>query len=163
MSILRILDAIKTYKSIKKGSPGMNFQNFTKRIISVNETENFENPKKEYRQKQRFSAVDGKMQKTSIMKTKSSQTNDERFYLSNGIISLPIVHPYLSKLTQYKEEKGEKVEKHFLEEKNYLLRMEKEAFLSNERLSLYQQILSQDFTCYYWIKVLTKNMLIVKI
>ena len=36
----------------------------------------------------------------------------------------------------YKEEKGEKIEKYFLYEKNDLLRMEKEAFLSNERLSL---------------------------
>lgn len=100
MSILRILDAIKTYKSIKKGSPGMNFQNFTKRIISVNETENFENPKKEYQEQQRFSVVGGKMQKASIMKTKFSQTNGKRFYSPNGLKSLPIRRPYLHKLTQ---------------------------------------------------------------
>ena len=45
---------------------------------------------------------------------------------------------------QYKGEKGEKLEKQFLHEKNNLLPMKKEAYLSNDRLNLYQQILSQN-------------------
>ena len=90
------------------------------------------------------------MQKASIMKAKFSQTNNKRFSSPNAITSLPIGHPSLNKLTQYKEEKGEKIEKHFLDEKNNLLRMENKAFLSNERLSIYQQILSQNFKYYFF-------------
>ena len=96
----------KKHKDVKKGSPGMNFENFTKRIASVAEIENFDNPKNEYQQQQRFSIVGGEMQNISIMKTKLSQANDKRFYSLNGITSLPIGHPYLRELTKYKEEKG---------------------------------------------------------
>ena len=78
----------------------MNFENFVKRIVSVNEIENFENSENEYQEQQRFSVVGGKMQKASIMKTKFSQTNGKRFYSPNRLKSLPIGHPYLRKLTQ---------------------------------------------------------------
>ena len=77
----------------------MNFENFIKRIVFVNEIENFENAKNEYQERQRFSVFGGKKQKTSIMKTKFSQKNDKRFYSPNGITSLPIGHPPLNKIT----------------------------------------------------------------
>ena len=88
------------------------------------------------------------MQKTQVLKIKFSQTSDKRFYLPNGITSLPIGHPYLNELTKYKEEKGKRIENYFLYEKNILLHMEKKVFSLNKRLCFYQQLLSQNFRYY---------------
>ena len=41
----------------------MNFETFGKRIVSVNEIQNFEKPRNENQELQRFSFVGGKMQK----------------------------------------------------------------------------------------------------
>ena len=49
--------------------------------------------------------------------------------------------PYLKELNEYKEQKGQKTEKYFWQEKNKLLAMENKAQLMNERLSVYRQIL----------------------
>ena len=53
----------KKHKGIRIGAPGMNFENFGKRIVSVNEIQNFEKPRNENQEPQRFSFVGGKMQK----------------------------------------------------------------------------------------------------
>ena len=106
----------KLARSIK-GTPGMNFENFAKRITTANQIENFDNPKNKYCEQQRCSIQGREMTKTAVMKTKFSQTNDKRFYFLNGITSLPVSHPLLKDLTDYKEQKDEKIEKYFLEEK----------------------------------------------
>ena len=59
----------KKHKGTKQGSPSINFDNFAKRILSVNKIKNFENPKYQYHDQQRFSVIRGKMQKNSILKT----------------------------------------------------------------------------------------------
>ena len=107
----------KKHKGIRKCAPGMSFENFAKRIVPVNKIE-----------QQRFSVGGDEMQKTSITKTKFLQTNNKRFYSPNGKTYLPIRYLPLNKLTQYKEEKGEKIEKNTLNEKNNILQMEKETF-----------------------------------
>ena len=61
------------------------------------------------------------------------KTVTKRFYFSDGITSLPLSHPYLKDLNDYKEEKGQRIEKY------KLLAMESKA---HERLSIYRQILS---------------------
>ena len=82
MSILRISDVIKKNKAKKKSSPGISFENFAKRILSVNEIENFENPKSKYQEQQRFSVVGGEIQKTYKQTIK-------------GSICLMESHPYI--------------------------------------------------------------------
>lgn len=67
----------KKHKGIRKGAPIMNCENFVKRVVPVNETEDLGNPKKEYQEQQTLSV-------------KFSQTNDKRFYSPNGMISLLI-------------------------------------------------------------------------
>lgn len=64
------------------------------------------------------------------------KTVTKRFYFSDGITSLPLSHTYLKDLNDYKEEKGQRIEKY------KLLAMESKAQLTNERLSIYRQILS---------------------
>ena len=85
------------------------------------------------------------MKKSVVTKTTFSQKNDKRFYSLNGITSLPMGHPYLKDPTVYKENKCEKIEKYFIQEKENLKRLEIEAFSKNDKLNLYNQKLSQIF------------------
>ena len=45
----------------------------------------------------------GEMQKKTSLKTKFSQFNNKRIYFSDGITSLPISHPVLKELAEYKK------------------------------------------------------------
>ena len=63
----------------------MNFENFAARITDPNQIDNFEAPINEYKEQQRFKIIGGEMQKTTVMKTKCSQTNGKRYYYLNGI------------------------------------------------------------------------------
>ena len=76
------------------------------------------------------------MQKSVVTKPKFSQTNDKRFYNLNGVALLLMGHPYLKDLTVYKESKGEKIEKYFIEENENLKKLEIEALTKNDRLNL---------------------------
>ena len=98
------------------------------------------------------------MEKSVVTKTKFSQTNDKRFYNLNGVTSLPMGRRHLKDLTAYKESKGEKIEKYFIEKKENLKKLEIEAFDKNDRLNLYNQMLdynTQNFE-YYNLKDNTK-------
>ena len=68
---------------------------------------------------------------------------------------LPTGHPYLKDITLYKEQKGEKIEKYFIEEKNNLKQKEREAFSRNTRLNIYNHILAKNFE-YYTLEDNTK-------
>ena len=71
----------------------------------------------------------------SVENSKFAQINDKRYYFEDGIISLPFSHPYLNEISKYKQNKEQKVENWIRDEKNNLLKMEKEALLKNHRLS----------------------------
>ena len=138
----------KKHKGIRKGEQGMEFENFASRIATSRQIDNFQALKYEYVNQSHFTTIGGEMQQTTIVKTKFSQTNDTRFYNLNCITSLPLGHPYLKNLTSYKESKGEKIEKYFLEEKNNFEKLKSEAFSKDQRLSLYNQILAKNFEYY---------------
>ena len=44
------------------------------------------------------------------MKSKFAQINDKRYYFCNGIVSLPIFHPHLKKIMEFKLEKKVRIE-----------------------------------------------------
>ena len=89
----------------------------------------------------RLTAVADEMVKTTVMKNKFSQLNDKRFYFQNGIVSLPFYHPNLAKINEFKQKKGQRIDKYLWEEKEHLLCLEKEALKNHPRLYLYHQIL----------------------
>ena len=91
----------------------------------------------------RFAVKKGEMYTTKVVKTKFSQLNDKRFYFSNSILSLRFGHPSLKELDEYKNEKGQKIEKYFWQEKEKLLAMEKTALQKTPRLKLLDCILNQ--------------------
>ena len=132
----------KKHKSIKKGSPGMDFENYTDRILALNDCDLLEKPKADRKQVSRLTVIDSEMQQKAVTKTKCSQFNDKRFYFSDGITSLPLSHPYLQDLNDYKEKNAQRIEKYFWQKKDKLLAMENKAQLSNEIISVYRQMLN---------------------
>ena len=78
---------------------------------------------------------------STVTKNKFSQLNDKRFYIPNGIVSLPFHHTCLAKINELKQKKEQKIKKYFLEEKGDLIRLENEALRFHPRLYLYHQIL----------------------
>ena len=62
-----------------------------------------------------------------IQKSKFVQINDKRYYFSDGIVSLPFLHPFLKDIVTFQEKK-QRNEKYILEEKQNLLLVEKTAF-----------------------------------
>ena len=53
-------------------------------------------------QQRRFQVTNESMQMKSVCKIQFGQLNDKRFYLSNGIVSLPFGHRSLEKLRKRK-------------------------------------------------------------
>ena len=82
----------KKGKGIKKGSKGMDFENYAERIKSL---KNFQQPKNEYKQVTRFTVKKEDMVTTTVTKAKFFQIIDKRFYFPNGILFLPYGHPSL--------------------------------------------------------------------
>ena len=52
-------------------------------------------------------------------------------FLKNQSATLPLSHPYLKELNECKEQKGQRIEKYFWQEKDKLLAMETKAQLMN--------------------------------
>ena len=90
----------KKHKGIKKSTPGMNFESFSSRIMDIREYSFAEKIPKTIVQK-RFQIKNTKMQMTSVSKKQFEGLNGKRFYLSDGITSLPYGHFLLA-------EKGKK-------------------------------------------------------
>ena len=81
---------------------------------------------------------------TTVVKRKFSQINGKSFYFPNGILSLPSGHSSLKEISDFKTEKGQKIEKYFWEEKEKLLDKEKTALQNTPRLRIFDQILNQE-------------------
>ena len=50
---------------------------------------------------------------STVTKNKFSQLNDRRFYIPNGIVSLPFHHTCLAKINELKQKKEQKIKKYF--------------------------------------------------
>ena len=133
----------KKHKGIKKGSQGMEYENFAERIKPLFDFESFQAPKADMKDVVRISVKKGEMTTHKIVKTKFSQLNDKRFYFPNAILSLPFGHPSLKDIDEYKKNKGQKIEKYFRTEKENLLNLEKEALKATSRLDFLNNILLQ--------------------
>ena len=84
----------------------MNFENYTKRLVSLTNFYTFEKPPANYKEVSRLTAFQGKIQKETITKTKFLQFNDKKFYFLDGITSLPLSYRYLKELVEFKKKMG---------------------------------------------------------
>ena len=78
----------------------------------------------------------------SVSKVQFGQLNDKRFYFSNGIISLPYVHPYFEKLRKEKH-KYRDIHKAIQRKKDNFLKDESKAIENILRLNILKQIFDQ--------------------
>ena len=91
----------------------------------------------------RFTIKTNEMILKTLQKKKFSQLNDKRYYFQCGILSLPFTHPHLHKINEFKLGKKQRIENWFLDEKEVLKKIEKEAALKNHRFSTLQSIYDQ--------------------
>ena len=93
----------KKHKGIKKGSAGMDYENFAERIKPLFDFNTYKKTKKDTKPVVRISVKKGEMTTHQIIKSKFSQLNDKRFYFHNTIISLPFGHSALQELDQFEK------------------------------------------------------------
>ena len=93
-------------------------------------------------QQRRFQVTNESMQMKSVCKIQFGQLNDKRFYLSNGIVSLPFGHRSLEKLRKEKH-KYPDIHKVIQTKKDELLLKESKIFESIPRLNILSQIFAQ--------------------
>ena len=134
----------KKHKEIKKGSSGMNYENYAERIKPLYDFDTYKKSKADSKNLVRISVKKGEVTTYTKKKNKFSQLNDKRFYFPSGIISLPFGHKYLEEINNYKNEKGQRIKKYFLKEKTRLLELENNCLKKNERLYFWNNILLQE-------------------
>ena len=95
----------KKYKGLRKGAPGMEFENYSRRTNSIADTKSFGQLSVEKQKQNRFTIKNNEMILQEIEKSKFAQMNYKRYYFSSGILSLPFSHPYLHEIVQFKQNK----------------------------------------------------------
>ena len=131
----------KKYKGTKKGSTGLDFENFNNKITSLVNFDTFIKPPLDTKKVSTLTVANGEMIRTTVTKNTFSQLNDKKFYFPNGVVSLPFHHLSFAKRVDFKQKKGQKIEKCFEEEKEHLVRLENTALKNDTRLCLQHQIL----------------------
>ena len=121
----------KKHKEIKKGSSGINYENYAERIKPLYDFDTYKKSKADSKNLVRISVKKGEVTTYTKKKNKFSQLNDKRFYFPSGIISLPFGHKYLEEIDDYKNEKGQRTEKYFSKEKTRLLELENNCLKEN--------------------------------
>ena len=107
----------KKHKGTKRGSVGMEYENYVERIKLLFDFKTYKKTKPDIKDVVGISFKNGEMTTHKITKTKFSQLNDKQFYFPNGIISLPFGHLSLDEIDEYKKNKGRRIEKYFWTDK----------------------------------------------
>ena len=129
----------KKHKGVKKSTPGMNFEAFSSRIMDIREYSYAEKMPKTITQKQ-FQIKNTKMQMTTAHRKKFAGLNDKRFYLSDGITSLPYGHFLLAE-TRDEKKQYKQIHKEIMRIKDNLIRQEHRASSKCERIRTLRPIL----------------------
>ena len=136
----------KKHKGVKKTTPGMDFESFSSRIMDFREFQPYEKKPKAIKQK-RFQIKYTQMRMTEIDRSQFGLLNCKRYYLTDGICSLPFGH-FLFASIREKNKQIKDIHKKLLEIKDDLLREEFRATAKCERISLLRSILAQPPTYY---------------
>ena len=139
-------DTNKKHKGIRKGTPGMVFENYAQRIKRLRNDLDQSEPIETITQK-RLQVHNTNMKMKTITKCKFARINDKRYYFSDGIVSLPFGHPLLDEVRKYKKQFN-KIHEKIEQEKDIILKYENEACMQNERLRILRSIFSQPLVYY---------------
>ena len=92
----------KTQGSKNKTTPGMNFESFTSKIMDIREYHHSEKVPQTIKQR-RFQIKNTNMQMTTVSRTQFGLLNSKRFYLSDGVVSLPYGYFLLTSIREIKK------------------------------------------------------------
>ena len=136
----------KKHKGVRRDTPGMSLESYAMRISTLRDI----SCKKEETKitQKRFQIKNTNMTMTSVNKVQFARLNNKRYYFSDGIVSLPLDHPSLSEVRDYKKSLS-KIYTVIEKEKDKIL--ENKIVNDNERLRILRSIFSQPIT-YYSLK-----------
>ena len=128
----------KKHKGVKKGLPGMDFEAYSARIL----------PKEEFNADQkiiqkRFQIKSNAMQMIAVNKVRFASLNEKRFYIMDGILSLPFGHFLLKKARDLKEKYRLTINKDIEDQVYNFIWAEAEALHKCKRLGVLYQIFKQ--------------------
>ena len=135
----------KKHKGIKKSSPGMNFESFASRIMDVRDWTYSQKRAKNIKQ-MRFQLKRTDMRLMKSYRTQFAGLNDKRYYLTDGVTSLPYGHFLIADLEEKKN--YEKIQNVLFKIKDELIRDECKAIKSFERIRVLRTILCTTGTYY---------------
>ena len=110
-------------KRLKMDTPGMHFEAYTNRVMSLND---FIKQKVKKIRQNRFQIKNTEMRIQSISKSQFAGLNDKRFYFYDSIVSMPFVHRLLQKLRKEKK-KETQIHLHIKEKREEYLNAEAKA------------------------------------
>ena len=145
IKIFKSKDLNKKHKGIKKTTPGMNFESFASRIMDCKEYTNVQKKAKSLKQT-RFKLSKTTMKIKEEVKTQFASLNDKRYYLPDGVTSLPYGHFLLAEIDKKKDNK--KIQNILFKIKDDLIREESNITKKCERIRVLRSILNQVPTYY---------------
>ena len=145
IEIFKSKDLNKKHKGIKKATPGMDFESFASRIMDTKEYTKAQKQAKTLKQA-RFKLSKTSMNFTEEYKIQFAGLNDKRYYLPDGITSLPYGYFLLEEIDKKKNNK--KIQNILFKIKEDLIREESNAVKQCERIRVLRSILNQVPTYY---------------
>ena len=140
-----LFDINKKHKGVKRGTKGMNFEKYARRILTIVEAREGTNRFSKKQKQTRFENKKGNMIMVTVEKAEFGQLNDKRYVLPDGISSLPYGHKDLEYIENFKCETlgnltAQKIIQHH---ENNLLRFEQGILARNERMRVINSVLLQ--------------------
>ena len=119
----------------------MTFESFASRIMDIREYTYLDKNPKKIKQK-RFQVKRTNMQMATVSRNQFGLLNRKRYYLTDGVTSLPYGHFLLTSIKEEKK-KYKQIHKKIMQIKDDLLRQEFRACSKCERVRIFQSILAQ--------------------
>ena len=140
-----LFDINKKHKGVKRGTKGMNFEKYARRILTIVEAREGTNRFSKKQKQTRIENKKGNMIMVTVEKAEFGQLNDKRYVLPDGISSLPYGHKDLESIENFKCETlgnltAQKIIQHH---ENNLLRFEQGILARNERMRVINSVLLQ--------------------
>ena len=145
IEIFKSKDLNKKHKGIKKTTPGMNFESFASRIMDTKQYTQAQKKAKSVKQA-RFKLSKTSMKFKEELKDQFAGLNDKRYYLPDGVTSLPYGHFLLAEIDNKKDNK--KIRIVLFKIKDDLIREESNTIKKCERIRVLRSILNQIPTYY---------------
>ena len=145
-----LFDINKKHKGVKRGTKGMNFEKYARRILTINEAREGTYRFSKKQKQTRFKNKKGNMIMVTGEKAEFGQLNDKRYVLPDGISSLPYGHKGLEYIENFKCETLEKLtaQKIIQHRENNLLWFEQGILARNERMRVINSVLLQQLLFY---------------